>query len=101
SVVVHVDVTEQRAREQEAEGRAREEHALRMAAHAVSALFTIQDVISEVARRAIEATGAESAFVERIHIAAGEIELVATSGRWSPSAGLRLPYQGSLAQRVI
>jgi signal transduction histidine kinase len=85
----------------DARRRAVQEEALRKAAAAVSAASTIQDVIAEVARRALEAIGADGAFVERIDIRANEVELVAAAGIWTPETGLRLPYSGSLAQSVI
>jgi signal transduction histidine kinase len=85
----------------DAQQRAVAEEALRRAAAAVSSAYTIQEVIAQVADRAIEAIGADGAFVERIDLARGEVELVAASGIWRPDTGTRLPYDGSLAQEVI
>jgi signal transduction histidine kinase len=85
----------------DAQHRAVEEEALRRAAAAVSGAYTIEEVIAQIADRAIEAIDADGAFVERIDIARDEVELVAASGVWTPEIGTRLPYAGSLAQEVI
>lgn len=87
--------------QEEAERRAREEAALRRAAAAVSATFTVQGVIRQIAQSSIEATGAAAAFIERVDIERREITVVATAGDEVPAVGLRAPYDGSLAKRVI
>ncbi|HET7228976.1 MAG TPA: GAF domain-containing sensor histidine kinase [Longimicrobium sp.] len=91
----------QRALALEARRLAREEAALRRATGSVSAGSTTAEVILAIAENAILATGAESAFVERIDAAAGEVAVVAAAGSHPPPLGARIPYQGSFAQQVI
>ncbi|HEV2148281.1 MAG TPA: ATP-binding protein [Longimicrobiaceae bacterium] len=85
----------------EAERRAREEAALREATEAVTATFSIEEVIERVASSALEATGADGAFVERIGDGLREVEVVAIAGAPVPECGSRMPYPGSLTARVI
>lgn len=85
----------------EAERRAEQEAALREAATAVSSAFTAEDAIQRIAGSALTATRADGAFVERICVADGEVEVVATAGARVPRLGWRSPYEGSFAERVI
>jgi PAS domain S-box-containing protein len=85
----------------EAERRARQESALRRAAEAVTAVFTVDEVIREIARSALEATDADSSFVERIHLERDELEVVAVTGTGGPEPGLRVRYSGSLAEDLV
>jgi len=91
----------QRALADEARRLAREEAALRRATGAVSARNTTDEVITAIAENAILATGAESAFVERIDAAKGEVAVVAAAGEHPPPLDARIPYEGSFAQYVI
>lgn len=85
----------------EAERRAREEAALRRAAEAVTATFTIEDVIQQVAANSLRATSADGAFVKRIHSDGHEVEVVAAVGQKVPPLGARTPYHGSYTQLVM
>lgn len=84
-----------------AERRAREEAALRQAAEAISEHFTVPAVVHQIAQSAPPATNAEGAFVEQLDVVRREVEVVATSVNLVPHLHARLPYQGSLAERVI
>lgn len=85
----------------EAERRARQEAALREAATAVSSAFTAEEAVRRIAGSALAATSADGAFVERICIEDGEVEVVAVAGDRVPAMGFRCPYQGSFAERVV
>ncbi|HEX6964852.1 MAG TPA: GAF domain-containing sensor histidine kinase [Gemmatimonadaceae bacterium] len=86
---------------EEAERRAREESALRQATEAVSASFTLEEIIQEIARSSLVATGATGAFVERLDLDHQELEVVAAAGDHVPAVGVRVPYAGSSAAWVI
>lgn len=85
----------------EAERRAVEEAALRRAAEAVSASFTVEETSLRIAESALDATRADGAFVERIDIERGEVEVIALAGDPVPPLGTRIPYQGSYTQLVV
>ena len=85
----------------EAERRAREEAALREAATAVSSAFTAEDTVRRIAGSALIATRADGAFVERICVEDGVVEVVAVAGARVPPMGYRSPYRGSFAQRTV
>ncbi|MGH7469490.1 MAG: MHYT domain-containing protein [Longimicrobiales bacterium] len=85
----------------EAEGRAQQETALREATAAVSSAFTTEEVIQRIAERAIEAANADSALVERIDSARGEIEVAAMAGQPLMTLGRRLPYTDSFAELAV
>ena len=83
-----------------AERRAREEAALREATEAVTATFTVEEVIQQIASSALSATDADGAVVERIEVNR-EVVVVAVAGQRILPLGARLVYPGSLAQYVI
>lgn len=85
----------------EAERRAREETALRDAAGAVTASFTVEEVIQQISRSALTATNSDGAFVERICEGAGHVEVVAAAGESSPPVGYRHPFPGSFVELVV
>jgi PAS domain S-box-containing protein len=85
----------------QAERRAREEAALRRAAEAVSASFTEEEVIRQIALSALDATGADGAFVKQVDGARGEVEVVAVAGEKTPRLGSRAAYAGSFTERVV
>jgi len=85
----------------EAERRAREEEALRTAAAAVGAAFTIEEMVREIAQSALTATNADGALVERIDVEQDEVEVAAVAGERTLPLKARVRYPGSLAQRVI
>jgi PAS domain S-box-containing protein len=85
----------------EAERRAREESALRQAAEAVGAPFTIGEVIQQVAESALSATDADGSFVTRIDPEGSAVEVVARAGEATPRVGFRSRFSDSVAQRVI
>ena len=90
----------QRARK-EAERRQNEEVALRKAAEAVSAMFSVEEVIHEIAHSALEATSADGSFVERVDPTANRVEVIATAGEMTPAAGDIIPFEGSIAEMVL
>ena len=84
---------------QAARKRHKEEAALRRATEAVTATFSVEEIIDQIARSALEATDADGSYVERI--IDDEVRVVAVAGRLHPELGERAPYQGSVAQRVV
>lgn len=86
---------------QEAERRAREEEALRLATAAVSAAFTIDEVVARIAQSALAATNSDGALLEWFDSEHGEVEVVAVAGKRILPSGARMPVAGSLAQTVI
>lgn len=115
AVVTFTDVTRRRRREEErerllqreraaraeAERRAREEAALRRAAQAIGKIFTVEEMVDEIARNATLAVEADAAFVERIDLRADEVEFVTTTGGEVLPVGSRIPYTGSVAELAI
>jgi hypothetical protein len=91
---------ERQARD-EAERRAVEEAALRSAAAAVTASFTVEEASRRIAESALEATRADGAFVERIDADRWEIEVAAVAGERTPPLGTRTPYAGSLTEKAV
>lgn len=85
----------------EAERRAREEEALRRAAAAVGAAFTIEAMVDQIAESALTATNADAALVERVDSTGHELQVVAVAGELTLEIGTRVKYAGSLAERVI
>lgn len=82
-----------------AEKRHREEAALRRATEAVTATFTEDEIIQQIATSALEATDADGSYVERI--IDGEVQVVAVAGTMHPEIGARAAYEGSVAERVL
>lgn len=85
----------------EAERLAREEAALRRAAEAVSATFTVEQVIRQIAESALDATGADGSFVVRVDVAEDRVEVIAVAGEVTPPSGSGRRYTGSFAELVI
>jgi PAS domain S-box-containing protein len=85
----------------EARRRAGEEAALRRAAAAVVRASTIEEVIQQIADRALEATDAQGAFVERIDLGRNRVTIVAVAGDAVPALGSDAEYAGSVSERVI
>ncbi len=84
---------------QMARKRQKEEIALRRATEAVTATFTVEEIIDQIAHGALEATDADGSYVERI--IDGEVRVVAVAGSLHPELGVCTPYQGSVAERVV
>jgi PAS domain S-box-containing protein len=84
----------------EAERSAREERALRVAVGAVGATFTTGEVIRQIAASAVDATGADSAFVTRIHAERGEVEVVALAGDIPPPLAASVAYADTYTRKV-
>jgi signal transduction histidine kinase len=84
-----------------AERRVREEAALRDAMGAVNRAETVEEVLREIARTAVVATGADSAFVERVDEDTDEAVVVAAAGPHSPLVGSRVRYGGSCAEVAV
>lgn len=85
----------------DADRKAREEEALRHAAQALGASFTEAEVVQQIARSALHATGADGAFVKQIDPARGEVEVVAVAGAMTPPRGSRAAYAGSFTERAV
>lgn len=83
--------------------RAREQAALREAAHSMSGLPSFQQVAKVAADHAVATTRAIGAYVERADVPkpGTEIEVVAVSGKGPPPLGNRVPYTGSLTESLI
>jgi signal transduction histidine kinase len=84
---------------QTARKRQKEEAALRRATEAITATFSVDEIIQQIARSAVDATDADGSCVERM--IDGEVVIVAVAGELHPEIGQRAPYEGSVAQRVV
>ena len=84
---------------QAAEKRHREEAALRRATEAITATFSVDEIIQQIASSALEATDADGSYVERIRDE--QVEVVAVAGTMHPAIGVRTQYRGSIAERVL
>lgn len=82
-----------------AKKRQKEESALRRATEAVTATFSVSEIIEQIAVSAVDATDADGSYVERIM--GDEIHVVAVGGTIHPEIGRRASYKGSIAERVI
>ena len=82
-----------------AKKRQKQEAALRRATEAVTASFSVTEIIDQIALSATEATDADGSYVERI--IEDETVVVAVAGKLHPALGDRTPYKGSVAERVI
>lgn len=85
----------------QAQRRAIEERALRQAAHAVAASFTVEEVIAQIAHSAVDATAADAALVERVDAEAEVVRVVASHGHCGLVTGATLPLHGSFAEYVL
>ncbi|HEX7118636.1 MAG TPA: ATP-binding protein [Longimicrobiales bacterium] len=81
--------------------RAREEEALRRAAERIGEAFTEEEVLRGIASSALDATGADIAFVQRLLPDSDELEVQASAGAGAPAPGERVRYAGSIAERII
>ncbi len=86
---------------EQAEEHAREESALRRAAASVSAAFTVEEMLPQIALSALEATGADGSVVERLSADNHSLEIVAADGEIRLPLGSSVPYAGSYAEYVI
>ena len=84
-----------------AKRRAMEERALREAAHAVAASFSVEDIIKVIAESALTATNADGSFVERLDAEHALITVVASAGSMAPPVGEQISFEGSVAQLVL
>ena len=79
--------------------------ALREAAEALAAAFTVENVTQQLVHSALQATGARGAFVEQILAAHGEasatLVVPASAGVDVPAIGSVVPYGGSCAELVL
>ena len=80
--------------------RQKEEVALRIAAEAVTASFSVDEIIHQIAKSALDATDADGSYVERLH-PEGYLDVVAVAGTLHPDIGERQSYSGSVAERVL
>ncbi|HUP88662.1 MAG TPA: GAF domain-containing sensor histidine kinase, partial [Longimicrobiales bacterium] len=85
----------------EAERREHEEAALRKATESMAATFSVNDIIQEIARSALDATRADGSFVERVSPDGERIVVVATAGDICPEVGASVPFEGSVAQYIL
>ena len=84
---------------QAARKREKEEVALRRATEAVTATFSVEEIIDQIAHSALEATDADGSYVERIMD--GTVRVVAVAGKMHPEIGDEIPYEGSVAERIL
>lgn len=84
-----------------AKRREREEAALRKAAEAVTASFSVEEIINEIARSALDATEADGSFVERLNDDGKELRVVAVAGELHLELNSCIPFEGSLGQLVL
>ncbi len=84
---------------QSAKKRQKEEAALRRATEAVTATFSVDEIIDQIARSALEATDADGSCVERF--IDGEVFIVAVGGTLHPEVGARMQFEVSVAQRIL
>jgi len=83
-----------------AQRSAEEEQALRAAAAAVAAPITTDEVVRQIARGALDATGARGAFMGRF-VDPDHLEVIAVAGADAPPLGSRLTYAGTAAEQVV
>jgi signal transduction histidine kinase len=85
--------------------RVQQEAALREAAEALAAAFTVEDVTQQIVQSALKATGAKGAFVEQIVASPGEtgatLVVRASFGAGVPAQGSITGYAGSCTQLVL
>lgn len=74
---------------------------LYQAVAAVAATFSVQEIIDQIAVSALDATGADGSFVERVQPDHDAIMVVATAGTMVPDVGDMIPFEGSVAQAVL
>jgi len=86
---------------QASERRASEEAALRRATHAVSATWSMDAAIRQIAESALEATIADKTLVEGIDPDTGEVVVWAAAGGMAPPVDTRVAYAGSLVESAI
>ena len=95
---------ERRALE-EAQLRARQESALREAADALAAAFTIEEVTEQIARTALDATQARTAFIEQVETKGADSARIlvvrAAVGDDAPMLGSGARYSGSCTELVL
>ena len=84
--------------ERELSQRIRESESLRSLAHRMAEDQDIASLLRTLADTAQEQCGAEAAFV--VEVKGNDAELVATSGALADIVGCRIPYAGSLTERV-
>ena len=82
-----------------AKKRQKEEAALRRATEAVTATYSVGEIIEQIANSALEATEADGSFVERVQ--EGEVQVVAVAGVLHPKLGDVTPFKGSVAERIL
>ena len=85
--------------------RVQQEAALREAAEALAAAFTVEDVTQQIVQSALQATGASGAFVEQIVASPGEtgatLFVRASGGAGVPAPGSVIGYAGSCTKLVV
>lgn len=93
-------------REERSRSAAQEAHhaaVLRELARELGEMTAVHEIVQRTAHRAVEATQALGAYVERTDPLdpRGEVEVIATAGRGVPQPGLRVPYPDSLTGEII
>ena len=89
------------AARREAERHTRQETALRRAAEALTETYSPEEVIRQIADTALEATGADGAFVLRLEHELRDLRVAAAAGTHVPPEGERFPFRGSATSRVL
>ncbi|NUS98600.1 MAG: GAF domain-containing sensor histidine kinase [Gemmatimonadaceae bacterium] len=87
------------------ERRAQQEAALREAAEALAAAFTVEDVTQQIVQSALRATEVRSAFVEQIAPVRGDagatLVVRASAGEDAPPVESTIPYGGSCTELAL
>ncbi|HEX7091930.1 MAG TPA: ATP-binding protein [Longimicrobiales bacterium] len=89
------------AARREAERHTRQETALRRAAEALTETYSPDEVIRQIADAALEATGADGAFVLRLDRELRDLRVAAAAGTHVPALGQHFPYRGSATESVL
>lgn len=83
--------------------RAREQVAMREVARRLSASMSVREAGRTIMEGAMVTTRAFGAFLERAEVPepGHDVEIIATAGEGTPPPGTRVPYPGSLTERII
>lgn len=83
------------------ERNAPEAASVRRTVREIAETFDVAGIVRRITESAVPAAGADGGYVERVDFRTDEVEVMAGSGSGTPPPGTRVPYPGSLAERVI
>jgi PAS domain S-box-containing protein len=81
--------------------RAEEERSLRTLAQSITGAVRISEVMHQISEGALSVSDAAGAYVEQVISPTGLVEVVAGAGQFTPNIGQRVPYPGSLTEKII